>query len=171
MATITDEQKRTAEDAAAKVLADTFGSIDLIEFPIDLSAVADTYGLTIKTGTFEDQSISGAYDRKDADIFVDADESSVRQRFTIAHEIGHDRLHADVDRDLLYRKALWQFSDGAHPQRETQANWFAACLLMPEEAVKRMWNVTHDIEQLCSFFGVSKTAISYRLKDLGLVGK
>jgi Zn-dependent peptidase ImmA (M78 family) len=171
MATMTDEQKRVAETTATEVLNDTFGSIDIVEFPLDLSAVADKYGLTIKTGTFEDQTVSGAYDRAGAAIFVDSDESLERQRFTIAHEIGHDRLHKDVKTDLLYRKAIWQFADGTHPKNETQANWFAACLLMPEEAMRRMWKVTQDIEQLCTFFGVSKTALSYRLKDLDLVGK
>ena len=37
----------------------------------------------------EDQNISGFYDAEDNTIFVNGDESPLRQTFTVAHELGH----------------------------------------------------------------------------------
>jgi Zn-dependent peptidase ImmA (M78 family) len=169
MATLTDDQKRQAEDAARKVLNETFGNIELVEFPIDLNAVLDRFAISLKKGPFADSNISGAFSRNDNTIYISSAESPERQAFTIAHEVGHYRLHEDRTTDILYRKQIWQFTNGGLAPDETQANWFAANLLMPSEAVTRMWKITHDIGKLSAFFGVSRPAMGFRLKDLGLI--
>lgn len=169
MATLTDEQKQQAEDAAKKVLHETFSDIELIEFPVDLNAILEKYGLTLRKGTFEDANISGAFSRADNTIFVSDAEPSERQLFTVAHELGHYKLHKSRTTDILFRKNVWQFTNGDEESDEIQANWFAANLLMPAEAVRRMWRITQDITKLSAIFGVSKTAMSFRLKELELV--
>lgn len=71
-----------------------------------------------------------------------------RYRFTIAHELGHWRLH----RQLYLRRATERpLLVGERPRpdhvlrsrqydpKEVQANRFASCLLMPREMVKREW--------------------------------
>jgi Zn-dependent peptidase ImmA (M78 family) len=71
-----------------------------------------------------------------------------RYRFTLAHELGHWRLH----RHLYLRRANERslLPDGpARPNhvlrsrqydpKEVQANRFASCLLMPREMIKREW--------------------------------
>lgn len=169
MATLTQEEKRQAEDAAKNVLNDTFSDIELVEFPVDLNAVLDKYGLTLRKGAFQDPAIAGAFSRAANTIFVSDNDSPERQSFTVAHEIGHYRLHESRTTDILYRKNVWQFTNPGLERDETQANWFAANLLMPAEAVKRMWKITQDTTKLSAIFGVSKTAMSFRLSDLGLV--
>lgn len=171
MATLTEDQKKQAEDAAREVLVDTFGDLELVEFPVDLNAVLDKYALNLKKGSFEDLNISGAFNRESNTVYVSDNESPERQAFTVAHEMGHYKLHEAVKTDILYRERIWQFTNSGLSVEETQANWFAANLLMPKEAVERMWKITQDISKLSEFFGVSKTALSFRLKDLGLVSK
>jgi len=166
--TMTEEQKDQAETAALEVLLDTFGSLELTEFPLDLNAILERYALTLRKGPFDDPDISGAFSRKAHTIYLSDKESPERQAFTVAHEIGHYKLHEDRPIDILYRKQVWQLNSSADTD-EAQANWFAANLLMPKEAVERMWNITHDVTRLSQIFGVSVTAMSRRLKDLNLV--
>ena len=84
-----------------------------------------------------------------------------RYRFTLAHELGHWRLH----RHLYLRRAnertlLPVVSDKPDhvlrsrqsDPKEFQANRFASCLLMPREMVKRAWHEWRgDMEPILSF--------------------
>lgn len=168
MATLTIEEKKQAEEAAEAVLRDTFGSLDTIEYPININIILEKYALQLKEGGFTDNKISGAFNREEATIYVSEKESPERQLFTVAHEIGHFKLHKSRTTDILYRTQVYQFNNG-DPKDETQANWFAANLLMPKEAVKKMWKITSDANRMATFFGVSRTAMYFRLKDLGLL--
>lgn len=63
-------------------------------------------------------------------------ESKTRQRFTIAHELGHFELHKQdsglfVDKEfkMLFRD---QNSSSGEIRKEQEANAFAAAILMPE---------------------------------------
>ncbi|MBA1294820.1 ImmA/IrrE family metallo-endopeptidase [Pseudomonas lurida] len=96
--------------------------------------------------------------------FMDA---PVRQRFTIAHEIGH-HVYGDLDAP---RDTSEQFSAKSRDPREVAANRFAAALLMPAALVKHMvieQRIT-DIAKLASAFGVSTAAMEFRLKAIGLL--
>ena len=72
-----------------------------------------------------------------------------RYRFTLAHEMGHWRLHRYLYLRNTSQKPLFG-SDAVRPDhvlrgrqsdpKEVQANRFAACLLMPREMVKRVWH-------------------------------
>lgn len=72
-----------------------------------------------------------------------------RYRFTLAHELGHWRLH----RHLYLRRANERpllpdapsrpnhvLRSRQYDPKEVQANRFASCLLMPREMVKREWH-------------------------------
>lgn len=168
MAILTADEKLQAETAAEEVIKDTFGSVDALQFPVNLDEVLEKYALVLKKGAFENANISGAFSRDESTIYVSGSESQERQLFTVAHEIGHFKLHEDRKTDILYRKQVWQFGNGEE-KVETQANWFAANLLMPKAAVERMWKLTNDIDRMAKFFGISKTAMRFRLKDLGLL--
>ena len=54
-------------------------------------------------------------------------------------------------------------------EEEQEANWFAASLLMPEKLLKHYFSITNDADKLATIFGVSPTAVYYRLKNLGLL--
>lgn len=89
--------------------------------------------------------------------------------YILAHEIGHARLHKNIplfaDTDQTLNE--W-YAKGAH---ETEANQFAAELLMPTELFSKMVKQKklslQLIEEAASYFGASKTATFLRYRDLG----
>lgn len=92
-------------------------------------------------------------------------ESPVRQRFTIAHELGHHVLrHGARDRDTPEN-----FTLGASDPVEVDANKFAADLLMPPQLVRAMVEVKNirSLRQLARLFNVSTAAMGYRLRGMG----
>lgn len=92
-------------------------------------------------------------------------EPPVRQRFTIAHELAHFVLnHGARDRDTPDN-----FTMAVHDQKEVAANKFAVCLLIPKSFVDAIVqvNMVRSLPKLAKIFGVSKVAMSYRLKELG----
>lgn len=101
-----------------------------------------------------------------------------RQRFSIAHELGHYVLHRST-RELFIDNAAFFRSDasaGAGDPREREANVFAAALLMPRRLVLRsarrhnlMESGSDAIAALASEFRVSSQAMTFRLMNLGLV--
>lgn len=86
----------------------------------------------------------------------------LRDRFTIAHEIGHFVLHSNMGK-LPIR--VQRHGTGLI---ETEANRFAAGFLMPEDEFKKAAARTRDPEQLASIFRVSSSAVEIRLKSLRL---
>jgi len=106
-----------------------------------------------------------------------------RQRFTIAHELGHFILHHSnqseqifVDKDFLVKYRSSQQYSPADILHEQQANAFAAELIMPKnfikaELIKEEYselNESEVIEALSKVFEVSVIAMSYRLANLNI---
>ncbi len=99
-----------------------------------------------------------------------------RCNYTIAHEGGHYFFHRPQ-----YRKAenVALFHDITDPRTEAlemQANMFAAYILMPKEVMIKKWNeIDHNcpikevLGEMMKFFRVSREALVYRLKYLGLL--
>lgn len=139
--------------------------------PVRLSAIAEEFGVEVLKAPLP-SGISGEI-RPSATqpgqfvIRVNRNDISRRQRFTVAHELGHYFLHRDVigsgvTDDVLYRSGL---SDA----REAQANRFAADLLMPMPVVEK-WleyaqtlKVADAVEFLADKFNVSEAAMRIRL--------
>lgn len=97
-------------------------------------------------------------------IIVNARDTRVRQRFTVAHELGH----------YFLRHPGTTFAEPSGPSRqEREAERFAACLLMPEQWVREAWrayaaNAENRVDILTELFEVSKAAMAVRLKELKL---
>ncbi|NHC44348.1 ImmA/IrrE family metallo-endopeptidase [Motilibacter aurantiacus] len=91
--------------------------------------------------------------------------SSRRDRFTIAHELGHYFLHyLHPERD-----SAASFGRGSRNDAETQANVFASSLLMPEEKFKRAYaRCAGDVFAIARIFDVSPAAVEVRAEVLGL---
>src|SRR6476646_9995726 len=74
-------------------------------------------------------------------IGINSYHSRVRQRFSIAHEIGHAQLHISSGKDKLFvdppARQLFRDADASlgEDPREVQANQYAAALLMPRPFV------------------------------------
>ena len=136
--------------------------------PVDPAEIARQRGVQVKPLGNPFDSDSGWFRFVDGrpTIFFNQLESSNRQRFTIAHELGHYELgHGERPRDSAAAFNMYNFDPV-----EVEANRFAAELLMPEASVR--WLVDRgqtSLSQLGNAFQVSEVAMKYRLKNLGLL--
>jgi Zn-dependent peptidase ImmA (M78 family) len=136
--------------------------------PIDLSGILKMYNIRISEGVFKDTNISGLYDRKSNNIYLAKDEPYQRKAFTVAHELGHFFLHENKPGEIFYRSSVILL-DKDIQKDEAEANCFAASLLIPEGMIKKYWELTHDFGKLAKIFGVSSSAIFFRVKNMSLV--
>jgi predicted transcriptional regulator len=103
-------------------------------------------------------------------IYLSSFTSPQRDRFTIAHELGHYLLHFPAIRKQHPEGKMiatrWvDESDQNLVRTEWEANWFAAAFLMPEaEFLSRLSK--HDISDVADTFGVSVAAAKVREKNL-----
>ncbi|ATB36269.1 hypothetical protein CYFUS_001683 [Cystobacter fuscus] len=95
-----------------------------------------------------------------ADIWVANDESYVRRRFTLAHEIGHLMLHNAEEE--TYRDVSF-----AGSRKEVEANNYAASLLMPFRMLEAYVDEYGPrVSVLASAFEVSEAAMRIRLENM-----
>lgn len=100
-------------------------------------------------------------------VMVSTKTVAARQRWTLAHEIGHVLL-GDTQ-DLFVDENIWE-----RTPIETRANAFAAAFLMPAELLSAAWgNAVAPNEalvaELLERFGVSLDALAFRLHNVGKV--
>lgn len=97
-------------------------------------------------------------------IHLADDVGRARQRFTIAHEIGHLVLHYA----MAERKPMKANRYGTG-REEWEANWFAAGFLMPEKEFK-LASKEHKgyLTEIAEKLGVSYSAAKIRAKQLDL---
>jgi Zn-dependent peptidase ImmA (M78 family) len=156
--------------------------------PLDVEAMATSAGIVVLRQVM-DQNVSGALLRDGESVLLSINQghSPTRQRFTIAHELGHFALHPGrqytVDSTI---RVNWRndLSSLATDREEIEANAFAAALLMPSDAVRREaihltekpaseWNLFGQglagiTSALAEKFEVSTEAMGYRLVNLGI---
>ncbi len=165
-------------DRIAKVVEDLRQRYSLYDLPVDLNALINAIGVEIRLDNFT-ESLSGfAYQKSGSRLIgVNRNDSRLRQRFTVAHELGHLFLHKDnaVNYDtggvMLFRDA---HSSSGTDLREVEANSFAAELLMPEHDVRLEAAILGGIDLedgralsiLASKYGVSRQAMTVRLTSL-----
>lgn len=128
------------------------------------------------------ENISGALfmENQKATIGFNPNDPVVRQRFTIAHELGHFFMHKKDDSTIYFDKPQILFRDESNStglKKEREANAFAACILMPEHMVLRSFEIIRAknsqlideeiIKTLAREYKVSQMAMSYRLSNLG----
>ena len=107
-------------------------------------------------------------------IGVNSDRSLEWKRFIIAHEIGHYILHFKEEGI----EGLYAHRDHkrGHDDSENEVDFFAANLLMPRQRFKKKFTEmkalklsTQDIiDELASYFIVTKRMAERRIKELGL---
>jgi Zn-dependent peptidase ImmA (M78 family) len=133
--------------------------------PVDLSKIATLVGLSIEYFPFPNE-ISGLLKKELGVIGINETQHPRRQRFTLAHEIGHYVLgHNIIDNNDLIDDAHTDTSSFT----EREANYFASVLLMPEKKVREMTKKKIDLGMLADTFGVSEQAMTIRILELGLI--
>jgi transcriptional regulator with XRE-family HTH domain len=138
--------------------------------PVPIRDLVKGCGVQILAWDFED--IDGLVLELDtgAVIWVNKNQAPTRQRFTLAHELGHhllrhaDTFHLDLGGDLAPN------ATGGHPnydwRAERAANEFAASLLMPASMVRRATATVTDVATIAPQFKVSPAAMRFRLSAL-----
>ena len=164
---------KLAEKTPSEIVL-AFGS----DIPVRLDDLANRLGLNVIYDATLSDDVSGKIEREPNTksgylITINSKHHRRRQRFTLAHEIGHYILHRDLigdglTDDGLYRSTL-RNGQKLEDFREQEANRYAASLLMPAGAVRKAFR-----EGNCSFagmaelFDVSSDAARIRMKELRL---
>ena len=111
----------------------------------------------------------------DFTIYLPHVTSLVRDRFTIAHELGHLFLHypivAQGQQGVVMFATRWVDENNEVLRRcEWEANWFAAGFLMPAAPFMASYEKHHgDLGSVASDFLVSVKAAEVRAKSLCLL--
>lgn len=109
-------------------------------------------------------------DDESFDIYVSAMDSEDRQRFTIAHELGHYFIHYLQDTSGTPKTQYYRTSYAQGGREEYEANIFAASLLMPEQKFKQHFKLRDgDLSAVARDFGVSIAAAGVRARSLELI--
>lgn len=186
---------------------------EITQYPLDFDQLIskNNWSLRIHTcdlsrlasGRSTDDPVYGFIFKKDKDkvvyIGLNQKDSLVRQRFTLAHELGHYVLHMDYGKNS-YQEIYTRSNESS--TQEVEANYFAAELLMPkdrfikyhddclkafekaEKEVEKDLNIHHKINidvdslrrehlinLLAKVFAVSKSAATIRMETLIDSGK
>ncbi len=171
--------RQQIQDLATNLLAEC--GVDRLPVPVE--AIARRCGAVVVQVDADDE-LSGFLMRRPAAegnlIGVNRAHHPLRRRFTVAHELGHmllhtqEPLHVDRQTGVFLRNHV---SSAGVERNETEANLFAAELLMPKEwvlqhfAQRRDPQVVEDAElrELAKRFGVSQQAMTIRLANLGAI--
>jgi Zn-dependent peptidase ImmA (M78 family) len=84
-----------------------------------------------------------------------------RKTFTLAHELGHHFLH---ESDKLRLDDLDYSNDDKDTYEESQANYFAASLLVPKDLLNKKIKDGLKATELADYFQVSIPVIRNRIK-------
>lgn len=161
----------TIEEKAEKILTDFGGS----SIPVNVAEIAKKADVMIKKAP--SNKFSGLLYRKGNTAFmaISSSEPLVRQRFTIAHELGHFFLHPNKDTFIEFRDNEKNIARGI---KEIHANQFAAALLMPRKFLERdvkNFKKTGLTKQATEFLSkkylVSEEAMTFRLLNLNLLSE
>lgn len=146
--------------------------------PVPVEEIAERLGLEIRYAPF-DGDLSGALVRSKDETYIGVNSSDHpnRQRFTIAHELGHFVLHRGITLhvDKNFRVNLRDGDSSRGIDRdEMEANRFAAELLMPTRLIMRDLEQLRDVNQaaldsMARRYKVSAHAMRIRLGNFGFM--
>lgn len=162
-----------AVEAARSILSRHWDGV----LPVNLHEIAKKLNVKVEYDAFSkslfssEPEISGTltFENNVPTCTINLHHHENRQRFTLAHELGHFALQHGAKTDnknTLYR-------NGTTNPDEVEANAFAAELLMPKAIVRNL--IVHqgvaDISELAKIFLVSEQAMKIRLKNLGWINE
>lgn len=174
---------RRHRDACERSAANLIQQAAISTWPVSLDKVASHLGISVrKVPMIDDLSGMCFYKNGIPIVVVNANQYNSRQRFSIAHEIGHVVLHqtelrrnAFVDKNITVLHRDKKASSGKI-QVEVEANHFAAALLMPRQMIYRymeeyrlrygLRDDEKEIQKMAQAFEVSTTALAIRLGNV-----
>ena len=152
---------------------------DMYKIPVDVIKIANANDIKVYEGDL-DKKLSGAIkydkDKEEFEILINKNDAKVRQRFTIAHELGHYFLHQDflkkeeIHIDVMYRQNGKNKDEIEQEKlREREVDYFAGALLMNKTLLEKMNKENNSIQELAEIFNVSVSAMTVRLDILDLL--
>ena len=160
-------------------LTDEIRSTFKIPLPVDdLSNFVKSIGGMITESDLKSRAYEGRTAIKSTkyafEIFIPENQHPDRKKFLIARELGYLFLHMGY----LIDESMWKecqnvdFYKSESSEEESQANEFAAALIMPRKEYKRVMDRYTDARYvntryIAEYFGVSIQAASNRGKLLG----
>lgn len=154
---------KNVRDASWRALLD-FGCNRL---PIELSSICDQLGIVLLDNTTAQElrpTESGVAVKQDGIWYIIFDDTDIRgkQRFTIAHELGHILLGHALKSGYYTRQ-----NNIIKPEDETAADMFAARLLAPACV---LWGLgVTSAEQIAAVCDISITAARIRAERFDLL--
>lgn len=156
--------------------------VGCLTYPVNVREIAFAYDINVMPYAF-DNEISGVLVEKDNafTIGLNMNHSEKRQRFTIAHELGHyflqhQRQGIFVDESPMKQNLILfrdSFSSTGENAQEREANAFAAALLMPRVYIENYMieknvdlTAEDELETMAADFSVSTGAMAFRLSNL-----
>lgn len=178
---LNDMEKRKIADESKKILEEfnyQSGEVDVLElakqlgFQVGIAPLIDEEDgfIIVDDSTNSIQKLTGL--RTDKIIGVNSERDIQTKRFIIAHELGHYCLHYEEE-----------VSDGMYAHRENRkgkndnendADFFAACLLMPGKSFDKKYRELRDKELseddivilLANHFNVPKESAARRVVEI-----
>lgn len=165
--------------------------VDLLEqnkvrlAPVNVEKLANNLGISIvyqRTKNDLSGFLFQDFKTNEAIIGVNKSHPENRQRFTIAHEIGHFKLHKyeGFHFDGIVGTSLKMRDENSSTgliKEEREANFFASELLMPLHFIQRdIVNFSdsdllfdNDLPKLARKYKVSVRSLTFRLANLGFI--
>jgi Zn-dependent peptidase ImmA (M78 family) len=143
--------------------------------PVDVDLIVRERGLTLIKVDLRSR-LSGALYAEQREVVVNTrNRSEARQRFTIAHELGHWELRhhemGAIPEDALGFAGAYDDTGDPEPRSaiEIEANTFSAELLMPTSWIRKVSKPLADgaPQRLADQYGVSLEAMFYQLMRCG----
>jgi transcriptional regulator with XRE-family HTH domain len=165
------KRRWTIPPAAPRDTADALlEAASITSAPVPIEGIIAGCGVQILPWNFD--NVDGLVVEQDSQVAIlfNTTQAPTRQRFTLAHELGHhllrhaDEFYVDLGGELSPN------ATGEHPgyswRAERAANEFAANLLMPSSMVRRAALETTDVRALAEHFDVSPAAMGVRINAL-----
>ena len=150
---------------ARELARKTLEELEIRTLPVDVIQIAQAYGVRVEAFKGWPKTLRGRLWRTHFLIGVNVEDIETRQRFTIAHELGHFLMRHDSDEFTEYESSL----DSPKQEFDIEASEFASELLMPLKWVKADFVKIRSADQMVYRYNVSKTAMWLRLVRLKLV--
>lgn len=162
---MTSAGKKNVQTVIAELTAEGLWSV-----PLNIEAALEYYGMHI---SYEDMGdLSGYLEKRSTGWVagVNTYQSEQRQRFTLAHELGHFCLHNHLINGPHKEKIF--FRSSVTDKMEKEANEFASDLLIPRDVLlEKIRSGTNKLSELAKYFNVSLDAMRYKAYRLKLISE
>lgn len=168
--------------SAVKNIIDQKVTVDFYnDGKLDLFELCQNFGIGVYNADFDNDKVSGMLSKTPEgkwSIYINHNDSPRRKRFTVAHELGHYLSYLANSHSKIFLDSNGSIKDvgvflrgeNTDPEAkvmEAEANAIAAEILMQPAVVKKLVEDNMNVEAMAEYFGVSDSAMTFRLMNLG----